>query len=232
MASDQAKPFLNDEIPVVGADQVDGDAPVVQEFTRQPANGPSTFETDVLVVGAGFSGITAIDRVRKAGLKVKCLESGEYFGGVWYWNRYPGARVDSESPFYQLNIPEVYKTWTFTERFPDHSELRKYMAHIDKTLALSKDTYFNARVNDATWDEQAGRWTVKTLQGHVATAKYLLMCTGLLHRTFTPDFPGLQDYKGELYHSGAWNENYSAKGKKSGYSWRRSNGCTDYAGAR
>lgn len=130
--------------------------------------------------------------------------------------RYPGARVDSESPFYQLNIPEVYENWNFSERFPGHEELRKYMAHIDKTLQLRKDTYFDARVIDSTWDKATCRWTIKTQQGHVASAKYLILATGLLHRTYTPDFPGLKDYKGEIYHSGAWKEDFSAKGKKIG----------------
>ncbi|KAK4612125.1 FAD-binding monooxygenase acrE [Fulvia fulva] len=219
MTEQKTVPYLNGEVPVVGGAEVNGNKAEVHEFTAaQPAttNGISNIETDALVIGAGFSGITAIDRLRKAGLRVKCFEAGEDFGGVWYWNRYPGARVDSEAPFYQLNIPEVYKTWNFSERFPDHQELRKYMAHIDKTLGLRKDAYFNARANDVSWDEGAGRWTLKTEQGHVATGKYLLLCTGLLHRTYTPDFPSIKDYKGEIYHSGAWPENWSAKGKKVG----------------
>ncbi|KAK5116156.1 hypothetical protein LTR62_008482 [Meristemomyces frigidus] len=175
-----------------------------------------TIGCDVIVIGAGFSGITAIHRFRKLGLNVKCFESGSDFGGVWYWNRYPGARVDSELPFYQLNIPEVYRDWHFTQRFSDHNELRRYMAHIDSVLGLRKDAYFNARVCDARWDESAGQWTIRTLQGHTAKAKYLVSCTGLLHRTYTPDFPGLSSYKGEIYHSGAWPENFNPKGKKIG----------------
>jgi cation diffusion facilitator CzcD-associated flavoprotein CzcO len=131
-----------------------------------------------------------------------------------YWNRYPGARVDSEYPFYQVNIPEVYEKWNFSQRFSDHAELRQYFKHIDKTLDLRKDVTFKARVNDASWDQSNHQWTVKTLQGHTATAKYLVLCTGLLHRTYTPDFPGLSEYKGEVYHSGAWPEDYSGKGKK------------------
>lgn len=133
-----------------------------------------------------------------------------------YWNRYPGARVDSEAPFYQLNIPEVYRHWHFNQRFSDHKELRQYMAHIDKTLDLRKDTFFNARVVDASWDQQTNLWTIKTTAGHVAQAKYLMLATGLLHRTYIPDFPGLKDYKGEIHHSGAWPEDFSAKGKKVG----------------
>ena len=131
-----------------------------------------------------------------------------------YWNRYPGARVDSEAPFYQLNIPEVYRDWHFNQRFSDHKELREYMAHIDRVLNLRKDVTFNARVNDASRDEKRNLWVVKTQQGHVAEAKYLISATGLLHRTYTPDFPGLQNYKGEIHHSGAWPEDFDPKGKK------------------
>ena len=137
-----------------------------------------------------------------------------YLGSPLMQIRYPGARVDSEAPFYQLNIPEVYRHWHFSKRFSDHRELREYMAHIDKTLDLRKDVTFNARVNDCSWDQSKSLWTVKTQQGHVAHAKYLVATTGLLHRTYTPDFPGLKEYKGELHHSGAWPEDFSAKGKK------------------
>ena len=122
--------------------------------------------------------------------------------------RYPGARVDSEVPFYQLNIPEVYRDWTFLERFPGHEELRKYIAHVDKTLDLRRDTYFNARVNDASWDESANRWTIKTEQGHVASTKYLVLGAGLLHRANVPDFPGLSEYQGQIFHSAAWDEDH------------------------
>lgn len=90
------------------------------------------------------------------------------------------------------------------------------MAHIDKTLDLRRDTYFNARVSDCSWDPAKNLWTIKTLQGHVAKGKYLVCCTGLLHRTYTPDFPGLKEYKGEIYHSGAWPEDFNGKDKKIG----------------
>lgn len=219
MTQDEAAvPFLNGEVPVVGAETPNGKAPKVHEDTGKPTTTEdiSHIEADALVIGAGFSGITAIHRLRKAGLTVKCFDSSTDYGGVWYWNRYPGARVDSEAPFYQLNIPEVYKKWNFSERFPDHRELRRYMAHIDKTLDLRRDTYFNARVCNATWDEDTSKWTIKTQQGHVATGRYLILASGLLHRTYTPDFPGLSDYKGELYHSGAWPEDFDPKGKKIG----------------
>ncbi|PSN68744.1 FAD/NAD(P)-binding domain-containing protein, partial [Corynespora cassiicola Philippines] len=182
----------------------------------QPNGSTASIEVDAVVVGAGFSGITAIHRLRKAGLTVKCMEASGDFGGVWNFHRYPGARVDSEVPFYQLNIPEVYRDWTFLERFPGHEELRKYIAHVDKILDLRRDTYFHARVNDASWDDSANRWTIKTQQGHVASAKYLILGAGLLHRANVPDFPGLSEYQGEVFHSAAWNKDFSAKGKKVG----------------
>ncbi|OQO11674.1 hypothetical protein B0A48_03401 [Cryoendolithus antarcticus] len=213
-----------------GVKVVNGDIKATDHLERLPnvANGTNgsmqnghTNETvkhqcDVLVVGAGFSGITAIHRFRKLGLKVKCFEAGGDFGGVWYWNRYPGARVDSEAPFYQLNIPEVYRDFTFTQRFPGHVELRRYMAHIDNVLELRKDVTFDAQVISAVFDEAKGLWTVKTATGHEATCKYLMLASGLLHRKYTPDLPGLDRYKGKLVHSASYPEDLDCTGKKVG----------------
>ncbi|OQV02264.1 hypothetical protein CLAIMM_07495 [Cladophialophora immunda] len=169
---------------------------------------------DALIIGAGFSGMSMLYRLRKLGLKAKIFESGNDFGGVWYWNRYPGARVDSEWPYYQLNIPEVYRNWEFTEKFPGHKEIRAYCAHADKVLGLRKDVYFNAHVVDAQWSESDQKWTVKTDQGHTSVSKYLILCTGLLHRRHVPDFPGLANFKGVIHHTSFWPEDMSCKGKK------------------
>ncbi|EXJ87480.1 hypothetical protein A1O3_04440 [Capronia epimyces CBS 606.96] len=188
--------------------------PTTPGHSHPPASVTPQIDTDVVVVGAGFSGISAIYRLRKLGLKIQAFEAGSDFGGVWYWNRYPGARVDSETPFYQLNIPEVWRTWNFSKRFPDHIELRRYFAHIDATLNLRKDVEFNARVIDASYNAQRGRWTVQTDAGHTATAKYLILATGLLHRRFIPDFPGLDRYQGEVHHSGFWPDGVDVRGKK------------------
>lgn len=113
-----------------------------------------------------------------------------------------------------LSQQQVHQTWSFSVRFPDHVELRRYIAHIDKTLNLRKDVEFNARVIDATYDSQQGRWTIKTDAGHTATCKYLIPATGLLHMKYTPDFPGLKDYKGEVHHSGFWPDGLDVIGKK------------------
>jgi cation diffusion facilitator CzcD-associated flavoprotein CzcO len=118
--------------------------------------------------------------------------------------------------FYQLNIPEVWQTWNFKQRFPDHVELREYFAHIDKTLGLRKDVEFNSRVNGVTYDDHTARWIVKTDKGHIAACKYVILATGLLHRRLIPDFPGLDLFEGEVHHSGFWPDNLSVKGKKVG----------------
>lgn len=89
-----------------------------------------------------------------------------------------------------------------------------HFAHIDKTLGLRKDVQFDARVNSAEWNEQKGRWTVKTEAGHIATCKYRFLATGLLHRKHTPDFPGLDSFKGAVHHSGFWPEDLSVKAKR------------------
>ena len=203
-------PATNGHLPTTN-----GDAPNVTEHSAgvQGAFG-EPIHTDVVVVGGGFSGISAIYKLRKRGLKIQAFEAGSDLGGVWYWNRYPGARVDSETPFYQLDIPEVWRTWNFKQRFPGHVELRAYFAHADKVLGLSKDIEFNARVNSVTFDNDTARWTVKTDKGHIATCKYIILATGLLHRRFIPDFPGLASFKGEVHHSGFWPEHLSVKGKK------------------
>lgn len=169
---------------------------------------------DVLIVGAGLSGIAALYKLRKLGLAVKVIEAGSDFGGTWYWNRYLGARVDSEFPYYQLNIPEVWSTWNFTQRFPDQAELRAYFRHVDKMCDLRKDTFFNTRAYDMSWDETAGLWKVSTNTGLTTKSKYLVVASGSLDKSYTPDFPGLSNFKGEIIHSREWPDDASLQGKK------------------
>lgn len=171
-------------------------------------------QLDAVVVGAGFSGISALYRLRQQGLRTKVFESADDIGGVWQYNRYPGARVDSELPLYQLNIPEVYSTWDWTCRFPDGAEIRRYMTHVDKVLQIKKDVYLEAPVVSAVSDTDTGLWRIKSAKDHEVTCKYLLLCTGILSRVNRPEFPGLDSYKGAIYHSALWPENFDARGKK------------------
>jgi cation diffusion facilitator CzcD-associated flavoprotein CzcO len=117
-------------------------------------------------------------------------------------------------PFYQLSIPEVYSTFSFTQRFPDHTELRRYMSHIDSVLNLSPDVDFNTRVNGCNWSEESATWTVLTDTGITARARYLILATGLLHKTHVPEWPGKDNYKGVVVHSGEWDDEIDVTGKR------------------
>lgn len=118
-------------------------------------------------------------------------------------------------PFYQLSIPEVYNTWTFSQRFPDHVELRQYMAHVDEVLNLSPDVSFNTRVNGSTWDSSSSTWTIQTETGVTARSQFLILATGLLHKAHMPTWPSQSRYAGLLRHSGDWDISTEAiTGKK------------------
>ncbi|PVH71913.1 putative dimethylaniline monooxygenase [Cadophora sp. DSE1049] len=170
-------------------------------------------ETDILIIGGGFGGVYSIYKFRKSGLSVKLIEAGSDFGGVWHWNRYFGARVDSETPFYQLSIPEVWKTWNWSERFPGHEELRRYFAHCDKVLDLKKDAIFNTIVDGVTYEK--GYWISRTQDGRVAKSKYLVLATGSSYKKHYPDFKDMGSYKGTLVHSAVFPESgLDTKGKR------------------
>lgn len=174
-----------------------------------------TISTDVLIIGGGFGGIYGLYKFRQLGLDVKLFEAGGYFGGTWYWNRYPGARVDSETPLYSLSIPEVYKTWNFSERYVSGDELRRYFKHVDQVLNLSKDAHFNTIVCDAKYDIEAGEWHVKTTDGNLAKAKYLVCATGTSYKKHIPAFKNLDSFQGQLVHSAAYPaDSLDIKGKK------------------
>ncbi|KAH9988283.1 hypothetical protein F4779DRAFT_611071 [Xylariaceae sp. FL0662B] len=170
---------------------------------------------DALIVGAGFSGIAMLYRLRQLGINAKIFEAGSDLGGTWHRNRYPGARTDSEWPFYQLTIPEVYGTFRFSQRFSDHHELRRYFAHVDRVLDIKRDTHFNSRVVDCRWDDMVARWTVRTESDqYMVSCKYLMLCSGVLVRRHVPDLPGLENFAGTVYHSSCCPEQLDVRGKK------------------
>ncbi|KAF5378216.1 hypothetical protein D9757_009172 [Collybiopsis confluens] len=134
---------------------------------------------DALIVGAGFSGIHQLYHLRKIGLSAKILEAGDDLGGTWYWNTYPGARVDSELPIYQFSDPELWKDFTWSEKFPGWEELQTYFQYVDKKLEIKKDVFFKSRVVSAVWDDSIDNWTVTTEDGRVFHSQFLLLCTGI-----------------------------------------------------
>lgn len=161
-------------------------------------------ELDVLIIGAGFGGCYSLYKLRQQGLKVHVFEAGSSLGGVWYWNTYPGARVDSEIPYYQFSLPEVWRKWNWSERFPGGEELRAYFKHVDETLNVSKDTTFSANVVDARYDESVASWTVTTEKGQRAVCKYLICATGSSFKPHYPNFKNLEHFEGQLIHSTRW----------------------------
>jgi len=161
-------------------------------------------ELDVLIIGAGFGGCYSLYKLRQLGLNVHLFEAGTGLGGVWHWNTYPGARVDSEIPYYQFSMPEVWRKWNWSERFPGGEELRAYFKHVDQVLNLSKDITYSANVINVLYDECSARWTVKTENGHKAVCKYLICATGSSFKPHCPDFKNLSAFKGQIIHSTRW----------------------------
>jgi cation diffusion facilitator CzcD-associated flavoprotein CzcO len=161
-------------------------------------------DLDVIVVGAGFAGLYLLDRLRSMGMSVQVFEAGDAPGGVWYWNCYPGARVDSPGPMYQFSRDDLWRDWKFSELYPSWQEIREYFHYVDKKLGLSRDIRFNRRVNEAEFDPASNRWTVRSSDGSVTRARYFVLCTGLGSRPYIPELPGLSDFAGERHHTALW----------------------------
>ena len=159
---------------------------------------------DVIVVGAGFAGLYLLDRLRRMGMAVQLFEAGGGPGGVWYWNCYPGARVDSPGPIYQYSRDDLWRNWQFSELYPSWQELREYFRYVDEKLGLSRDIRFNRRVNEAEFEPARNRWIVRSSDGSVATARYFVLCTGIGSKPYVPDLPGLNDFAGERHHTALW----------------------------
>lgn len=160
----------------------------------------------MVIVGAGFSGLYALHRLRGDGFAVRLVEASSGLGGVWQNNRYPGARVDSHVPNYEYSLPEVWKDWTWGERFPGRDEILAYFDHVDSVLDLSRDVDLDTRVTAARFDAESARWRLSTSDGADYDGRFLLMCTGFGSKPFTPDLAGLADFAGICHHTAMWPE--------------------------
>lgn len=165
----------------------------------------SNTDFDVVVIGAGFGGLAALKELRGLGFNVRVVEAAPEVGGTWYWNRYPGLRVDSESRIFCYSTdPELLEDWDWHERFPAQPEVLKYLCHVADRYDLRKDMDLNTRVEAARYDEATGRWTV-FLEGKGSyTCQFLLGATGVLSIPMEPDIPGLDSFKGEWYLTAKW----------------------------
>ncbi|HTW50860.1 MAG TPA: NAD(P)/FAD-dependent oxidoreductase [Stellaceae bacterium] len=165
-----------------------------------------TTELDALVIGAGFAGLYQLLCLRdRLGLSVQAVEAGAGVGGTWYWNRYPGARCDSESHVYWYTFSaELMREWEWSERYPGQAEILRYLNFVADRFDLKRSIRFNTRVVAATYDEAANRWRVRTEADETYVVKFLITAVGCLSTANVPKFPGLEEFAGDWYHTGQW----------------------------
>ncbi|MFD6058978.1 flavin-containing monooxygenase [Rhodococcus wratislaviensis] len=175
-------------------------------------------EFDAIVVGAGASGLYALYRLRQAGLRVRILEAASSIGGVWFWNRYPGARCDVESADYSYSFSaELDQEWTWKDRFATQPEIEEYLNFVADKFDLRQDIQFNTRVEAAVFDDQTGMWTVSTSEGETFVVRYCVMATGQLSSFNRPVFKGAERYRGRTIDAGTWpDEQISFEGLRVG----------------
>ncbi|KAB2574390.1 Cyclopentanone 1,2-monooxygenase [Lasiodiplodia theobromae] len=161
-------------------------------------------EVDVLIIGAGFGSFNLLNRLRKQGFSVKAFEKGSGSGGIWHWNQYPGARVDSDTPIYQLFDSELHKGFTFKERYADWKELKRYFQYVEQQWDLLKDIEYNRCVEGARFDEASKKWTVTCVDGTQMRCRWLIAAIGFAAKKYTPRIKGLGSFQGEMHHTAAW----------------------------
>ena len=163
-------------------------------------------ELDVAVIGTGFAGLYALYKLRnELNLSVQAFDDADGVGGTWYWNRYPGARADTEVTAYCYSFDrELFDSWTWSERYPRQSEILSYLNHVADRFDLRRSITFGATVEEASFDEDAGRWNVMLDNGRRVRCQFLVEGVGLLSSTHFPTFPGQETFEGEVFHTARW----------------------------
>ncbi len=168
-------------------------------------NRDATETLDALVVGAGFSGLYMLIRLRELGLRCTVIEKGDDVGGTWYWNRYPGARCDIDSVDYCYSFsPKLLEEWRWSERFATQPEILRYLEFVADTFDLRRDIRFSTSVTSAQFDEATDTWLVRTSDGAQITARYVVMAVGNLSEPKRPDIPGVERFVGDAFHTAQW----------------------------
>jgi cation diffusion facilitator CzcD-associated flavoprotein CzcO len=162
-------------------------------------------DVDVLVIGAGITGIYQLYRARAAGFSATMVEAGGGVGGTWYWNRYPEARFDSESYTYAYVFSkELFEEWEWQEQFAAQPEIERYLNNVVDRFDLRRSIRFDAKVTSAVYDESSGKWIVVVGDGTELRTHFLVAATGVLSMPYFPDVPGREEFRGESYHTGLW----------------------------
>lgn len=160
---------------------------------------------DALIIGAGVAGLYQLHQLRQLGLKVRAFDTASDVGGTWYWNRYPGAKFDSEAYIYQYLFSEdLYKNWSWSSRFPEQPEIERWLGYIADSLDLRRDISFSTTITGAVFDEDRNRWTVTTDKGEVYDTQFLVTCGGMLSAPMADVFPGQDSFKGQIVHTSRW----------------------------
>ena len=169
-------------------------------------NTSNNHEYDAIIVGAGFAGLYQLICLRdQLGLNCLVIETGDDVGGTWYWNRYPGARCDTESHAYSYYFSEeLLKEWTWSERYPGHAEIRKYINFVADKFDLKKNILFNEKVINAEFNDSSNKWNLATSNENHFQAKFLIAAVGCLSNTNIPKIKGLDSFEGKYYHTGNW----------------------------
>lgn len=169
-------------------------------------------ELKVAIIGSGFAGICMAIKLREAGIEdFEIFEKSDSLGGTWRDNTYPGSGCDVPSFLYQFSF-EVKTDWS--RKFAEHHEILDYMRHCARKYGLEPHIRYNTEIAEANWDETAARWRLRTRDGREITTRVLVSGTGQLNRPFTPEIPGLNDFRGTMFHSARWNHEYDLTGKR------------------
>ncbi len=169
---------------------------------KKPKGTAAPLKLDTAVIGAGVAGLYQLHLLRQQGMNVRAFDAASGVGGTWYWNRYPGARFDSEGYIYQyLFSEELYKGWSWSEKFPGQPEIERWLNWVADKLDLRKDIQFNTGIKSARFNEATERWILTTDSGQTIDTQFLVTCCGMLSAPLTGLFPGQDDFKGKLYYT-------------------------------
>ena len=164
-----------------------------------------TADYDVLIIGAGISGMYMLYRLRELGLRTRVFEAGSDVGGTWYWNRYPGCRYDSESYSYGYSFSEeLLEEWEWSEHYAAQPESLRYCNYVADKFDLRRDMAFDAQVVSAHFDDETNRWTLQTEDGRKASGRFLITAIGVFAKPTLPAIEGVDSFAGEAYHTGTW----------------------------
>ena len=172
----------------------------------------------VVIIGAGVSGLYQLYKSREIGVSALVLESGTDVGGTWYWNRYPGARFDSESYSYGYSFSQdLLDQWDWQERFSAQPENLRYLQHVTEEFDLRSDIRFQSVVTQCTFDETSNEWEVEVEDGFRVRCRFLVTAIGILSKPLIPDFDGMEDFQGPSFHTAQWpHDEVVFKGKRVG----------------